>query len=256
MLTDTHTHLDDIQFKGEVDAVIQRALDAGMGFILNPGVDEATSAQAVAFSEAYDVMYAGVGFYPDNAAEFDEAKHLPMMRDWCALKKTLAIGEIGLDYHYDDGAPRDLQKKVFETQVAFAGSVNLPIVIHDRDAHGDTMAIVKSTMNRESGGEFHCYSGSVEMAREILDLGMYLGFGGALTFKNARKAPEVVAYAPLDRLLLETDAPYMAPVPLRGTRNEPRNTQLVAEKIAEIKKIDVEDVIEATWQNAKRLFRF
>lgn len=256
MLTDSHAHLDDEQYAGEVDGVIDRARAAGMTFILNPGCDEPTSQRAVALSETYDLVYAAVGFHPSDCAAYDPAIHRPMMKAWCDRPKTLAIGEIGLDYHYDDGAPRDLQKKVFEEQMGLAGEWGLPIIIHDREAHGDTLDMVKACMNRETSGVFHSYSGSVEMAREILNLGMTLSIGGPLTFKNSRKAPDVVAYVPMDRLLIETDSPYLTPVPFRGTRNEPAYTRYVAEKVAEIKGLTVEEVEAATFANCKALFKF
>ncbi|MDD2414511.1 MAG: TatD family hydrolase [Eubacteriaceae bacterium] len=256
MLRDTHAHLDDAQFNQDVPGVIDRAKAAGMDFILDPGCDEATSAQAVALSEHWDIVYAAVGFHPSDCEAFDPDRHLPMLTRWCQKPKTLAIGEIGLDYHYDDGAPKALQQKVFATQMELAGNLGLPVIIHDRDAHGDSLAMVQAHLNRETSGVFHSYSGSVETARQIFDLGMMIAIGGPLTFKNARKTPDVVAYAPLDRLLIETDSPYMAPVPRRGQRNEPSFVRLVAEKMAAIKKLDVETVIEATAANAQRLFQF
>lgn len=253
---DSHAHLDDEKFSGERDAVIHRAQEAGIGFILNPGCEEKSSAEAVALSETYDIIYAAVGFHPSDCGAFDPLIHEKMLSDWCRKDKVLAIGEIGLDYYYDDGAPKALQKKVFETQLGYAGEWDVPVIIHDRDAHGDCLDMVRSCMNRESSGVFHSFSGSVEMAREILNLGMMIAIGGPLTFKNSRKAPEVVAYVPMDRLLIETDSPYLTPVPFRGKRNEPAYVFYVAEKIAEIKHMTIEEVRRTTCANCQRLFRF
>ena len=252
MLTDSHAHLDDEQYAGEVDGVIDRARAAGMTFILNPGCDEPTSRRAVALSETYDLVYAAVGFHPSDCAAYDPAIHRPMMKAWCDRPKTLAIGEIGLDYHYDDGAPRDLQKKVFEEQMGLAGEWGLPIIIHDREAHGDSLAIVREFPAVR--GVFHCFSGSVEMAEELLKLGWMLSFNGAITFKNARKAPEVIAAVPLERMMVETDAPYLTPVPFRGKRNDSGYVHLVAEKIAQLKGLPAEQVERQTWENGVRFF--
>lgn len=254
MLTDSHAHLDDEQFAEDLDSVIAHCREAGIGFLLNPGTEEKTSLRAVELSETYDFIYAGVGFHPSDVASFSEAEHLPLLKTLLSQPKTLAVGEIGLDYYYDDGAPRALQKKVFEIMINLANETEKPIVVHDRDAHGDCLEMVKSCLAPETGGVFHAYSGSVEMARLLLDQGLYLSFGGPLTFKNSRKAPEVVKYAPLDRLLIETDSPYLSPVPFRGKRNEPARVAYVAEKMAEIKGLDVEDVKAATWNNCQRLF--
>lgn len=256
MLSDSHAHLDDARFENEVESIIGNAREAGVGFILNPGCNVPTSQRAVALSQEYPEVYAGVGFHPSDCSDFVESIHIPMLRDWCALEKTLAIGEIGLDYYYDDGAPREVQKKVFEAQIDLANTLAMPIIVHDRDAHGDTLDMVRSCLQPEAGGVFHSYSGSVEMARQLLDMGLYLSIGGPLTFKNSRKAPDVVAYAPLDRLLIETDSPYLTPEPLRGKRNEPAYVAYVAKKVAEIKGISVDAVAEQTSQNCRALFKF
>lgn len=255
MLTDSHAHLDDIQFQDDLEQVIMNAEAADIGFILNPGTEEHTSARAVALAEEHPIIYAGVGFHPSDAEHFAENDHLPLLKHWLSLPKVLAVGEIGLDYYWPDGAPREVQKKVFETHIDLANRTGKPIIVHDRDAHGDSLAMVKALLDPDVGGVFHAYSGSVEMARELLDHGLYLSFGGPLTFKNSRKAPEVVAYAPLDRLLIETDSPYMAPVPNRGKRNEPAYVAHVAEKMAEVKGLTVEEVRKATWENCRRLFK-
>ena len=256
MLTDTHCHLDDKQLQEDLDAVIECAEAVDIGFILDPGVNAETSARAMEISDAYDIVYAAVGYHPSDCVDFEAVRHIPLIQKWAKHPKVLAIGEIGLDYYYDDGAPREVQKRVFETQVGLAGELGLPIIVHDRDAHGDALAIVKANLNRESSGVFHCYGGSVEMARELLDLGLYLGFDGPLTFKNARKAPDVVAYAPADRLLIETDSPYMAPVPLRGRRNESSYIVHIVAKMAQYKNVSVDEMIRITTENANRLFKF
>ncbi|MDO4287590.1 MAG: TatD family hydrolase [Eubacterium sp.] len=256
MLTDSHAHLDDARFEGEVPQIIENARAAGIGFILNPGCEEKSSARAVELSETWKEVYAAVGFHPSDCAAFEEDTHIPMLETWLSREKTLAVGEIGLDYYYDDGAPKALQKKVFEIQMDLANRVGKPIIVHDRDAHGDCLAMVKTCLMPETGGVFHCYSGSVEMARELLDFGLYISIGGPLTFKNSRKAPDVVKYVPMDRLLIETDSPYLAPVPFRGKRNEPAYVRCVAEKVAELKEMSVEAVMAATAENCRRLFKF
>ncbi|MGI6108591.1 MAG: TatD family hydrolase [Eubacteriaceae bacterium] len=255
MLTDTHAHLDDEKLNENIDEVMERARQRGMGFILNPGCDYKTSAAAVALSQQYPEVYAGVGFHPMDADKYEGEDSREQIRKWAALPKTLAIGEIGLDYHYPDNPDKATQKKVFEDQLDLAGELMLPVIIHDREAHKDSMDLIREYLNREASGVFHAYSGSVEMAREILDLGMYISIGGPLTFKNARKTPDVIAYAPLDRIMLETDSPYMAPEPVRGTVNEPSNTWYIAQKMADIKQIPLEQLLQATAENAERLFR-
>ncbi|MEG0075093.1 MAG: TatD family hydrolase [Eubacterium sp.] len=254
ILSDSHAHLDDERFENEVDEIVNNARKQGIDFILNPGCDEKTSRRAVELSENYDLIYAGVGFHPSDCSAFDREVHPQMIREWCALDKTLAIGEIGLDYFYEDGAPRELQKKVFEEQMALANALKKPIIVHDRDAHGDCLEMVKSCLDPETGGVFHSYSGSVEMAKVLLDRGFYLSIGGPLTFKNSRKAPDVVKYMPIERLLIETDSPYLTPVPYRGKRNEPAYVRFVAEKVGELKGLTAEAVGLMTMENCKRLF--
>ena len=256
MLSDSHAHLDDPRFENETDSIIANAKAANIDFILNPGCNLQTSEKAVQLSETYDIVYAAVGFHPSDCADYHDDRHRPILTEWCQKEKTLAIGEIGLDYYYDDGAPRPLQKKVFEAQIDLANTLQMPIIVHDRDAHGDCLDIIRHCLKPETGGVFHSYSGSVEMAKELLDLGLYLSIGGPLTFKNSRKAPDVVAYVPWDRLLIETDSPYLTPVPFRGKRNEPAYVRYVAEKIAAIWQTDYEIVMQITYDNAKALFKF
>ena len=255
MLIDTHCHLDDAAFQDDLDAVIARAQSQGVAWILDPGTTVATSERALSLAHQYDCVYAAVGLHPEDCAdaEPEDFAHIAELAD---DPKVLAIGEIGLDYHWDDNPPKAHQKDVFARQLEMAGELNLPVIIHDRDAHGDAVDLVKSkSFSRDAGGVFHCYSGSVETAKILLDLGLYLGFDGPITFKNNKKSPEVVAYAPLDRLLIETDSPYMAPVPHRGKRNEPAFVSDIAAKMAEIKNLPLEKILETTQANAEALFK-
>ena len=251
MFFDTHAHYDDERFDNDRDAVLKSLPEAGIGAVVNPGCTADSSRAAIALAERYDIVYAAVGLHPENCAGADEAD-FAALEALAAHPKAVAIGEIGLDYYWEENPPRAFQKEVMARQMALAEQLDLPVVIHDRDAHGDCMDMVRAFPGVR--GEFHCYSGSVEDARILLDRGWYLGFGGALTFKNARKAPEVAAYAPLDRLLLETDSPYLAPVPFRGKRNDSRYLPSVAERLAAIKGICAEEAERITWENALRFF--
>lgn len=251
MFFDTHAHYDDEQFDSDRDAVLQSLPEAGVGAVVNPGCTVDSSRAAIALAERYDFVYAAVGLHPENCAGAGEAD-FAAIEALAAHPKAVAVGEIGLDYYWEENPPRAFQKEVLARQMALAEQLGLPVVIHDRDAHGDCMDMARAFPKVR--GEFHCYSGSVEDAKVLLDLGWYLGFGGALTFKNARKAPDVVAYAPLDRLLLETDSPYLAPVPFRGKRNDSRYLPYVAERIAAIKGIRAEEAERITWENALCFF--
>jgi TatD DNase family protein len=254
MFVDTHCHLDDPAFEDDLDAVITRARARGIAWILDPGTTVKTSERAIALAHQYDSLYAAVGIHPEDCADAS-TENLDQIEALTRDEKVLAIGEIGLDYHWAENPPKAQQKQIFARQLEMAGALGLPVIVHDRDAHGDSVDLVKSdAFNPDAGGVFHCYSGSVETARILLDLGFYLGFDGPITFKNNKKSPEVVAFAPLDRLLIETDSPYMAPVPHRGKRNEPAFVADVAAKMAEIKHLPVEKIAEATTANAERLF--
>ena len=219
--------------------------------MVNPGTTVDTSRMAIAMAEKYDHIYAAVGIHPENCHDFTP-QHIDVLRDLAQHPKVVAIGEIGLDYYWDSNPPKDFQQQVLRSQLALAEEVNLPVILHDRDAHGDILAIVKEFPRVR--GVFHCYSGSVEDARTIVKLGWMLSFNGAATFKNARKAPEVIAEIPLDKLMIETDAPYLAPVPYRGKRNDSRYVHLVAEKIAQIKGLSADEVERVTWENGKVFF--
>ena len=251
MIFDTHAHYDDEQFASDRDEVLCALAALGVGRVVNPGCTVASSRAAIALAEQYPFVYAAVGLHPENCAGAGEAE-FEAIAALARHEKAVAIGEIGLDYYWEENPPRDFQREVLARQMALAEQLDLPVVIHDRDAHGDCMDMVRAFPNVR--GEFHCYSGSVEDAKVLLDRGWYLGFGGSLTFKNARKAPEVVRYMPLDRLLLETDSPYLAPVPHRGKRNDSRFLPLVAERVAALKEISAEEVERAAWDNANAFF--
>ena len=253
MLFDTHAHMDDRAFDGDRAQLLENLPARGIQYLMNPGCSLASSRNAVALANQYDYIYAAVGSHPDVADEVNE-EVLEEYRTLCKLNpKVKAIGEIGLDYHYED-IPRALQQKAFRLQMELARELDLPVIVHERDAHEDGMRIVKEEFPTVKG-VFHCYSGSAEMARQLVDLGWYIGFTGVLTFKNARKAVEVAASIPLDRIVLETDCPYMAPEPFRGKRNDPGYLVHMAEKLAEVRNLSVEEIHRITVENGKRLYR-
>lgn len=253
IFVDTHTHVNSHKFDDDRAETIARAKEAGVTRIINMGDTMDSSAACVALTEEYDGVFAAVGIHPEEAYELGEADD-ERLAAWAKRDKVVAIGEIGLDYYWvKDEAQRALQRRIFIRQLDLARQLHLPVCIHDREAHGDTLAILK----REGRGipaVLHCYSGSREMAREFLRLGLYLGVDGPLTFKNAAKLPEIVRAMPLDRLLVETDAPYMAPVPMRGKRNEPAFVRYVAEKIAALRGLTLAEVAAATTRNAETLY--
>ena len=252
MLFDTHAHMDDHAFDADREALLADLPNQQIALVMNPGCSLESSRNAVKLANAYDYIYAAVGSHPDVADEVNE-EVLEEYRKLCERNnKVKAIGEIGLDYHYED-IPRELQKKAFRAQMALAAELNLPVIVHERDAHEDGMAIVKEFPQVK--GVFHCYSGSAEMARQLVNLGWYIGFTGVLTFKNARKAVEVAASVPMERIVLETDCPYMAPDPFRGKRNDPGKLYRMAEKLAQIRDLTVEEVHRITVENGKRLYR-
>lgn len=252
-LVDTHTHLNDAKFSEDCESVIARAREAGVTRMINMGDTLASSERAVTLAEAHAGLYAGVGIHPEEAFEMT-AREDDILAAWAAKPEVVAIGEIGLDYYWEkDPDKRRLQQRIFIRQLDLARQLHLPVCIHDRDAHGDTLAILKRE-GRGIRGVLHCYSGSLEMARELLKLGWYLGVDGPLTFKNAAKLPEIVRAMPLERLLVETDAPYMAPVPMRGKRNEPSFVRFVAAKVAELRGLSLEEVARVTTRNAENLY--
>lgn len=251
MLFDTHAHYDDDWFDEDRDALLSSLPEKGVGLVVNPGTTLETSRMAVAMAEKYDHIYAAVGIHPENCHDF-APRHIDALRELARHPKVVAIGEIGLDYYWDTNPPKEFQQEVLRAQLALAEELCLPAILHDRDAHADVLAIVKEFPRVR--GVFHCYSGSVEDARTMIKLGWMLSFNGAATFKNARKAPEVIADIPLDKLMIETDAPYLAPVPFRGQRNDSGYVHLVAEKIAQIKGLSADEVERVTWKNGKVFF--
>lgn len=253
MLFDSHAHYDDEAFDSDRDEIIANAHGDGVEYILNASSDRASVSKSVALARKYPFIYAAIGIHPHNVGEIDESI-VDYLIDLSNDPKVVAIGEVGLDYHYDF-SPRELQKEWFAKQIALARRLKLPIIVHSREASEDTLKIIKDEAARDVGGVFHCYSGSVEMARELLELNFYIGVGGAVTFKNARKLPDVVRYIPEDRLLIETDCPYMTPEPYRGSRNDSRYVRLVAQKIAELRGESFDRVAEYTTKNARTLFK-
>lgn len=254
LLYDTHAHLNDEAFQEDSEATLQRALDAGVQKLNIVGCDPASSEQAVAMALAYSGVYAVVGVHPSDADQYDRAFE-EQLRRWAALDKVVAIGEIGLDYHYEDDIAHDIQQDVFRRQVRLAEELQLPIVIHSRDAMEDTLSILREVKPEGNyRGVFHCFSGSWEQAQLCLELGFYLGFDGPLTFKNSKKPVRVAREMPLERILIETDCPYMAPEPKRGRRNEPAYVAHIAAKLGEIREISPEEAARITYENGCRLF--
>ena len=251
MLFDTHAHMDDRAFDADREALLASLRDAGVSLVMNPGCSLESSRNVDKLTRLYPWLYGAVGSHPDACDEVNDAV-IEEYKMLCKQNpKIKAIGEIGLDYHYED-IPRDIQQQAFRRQMALAAELKLPAIVHERDAHADGMAIVSEFP--AVGGVFHCYSGSLEMAKWLVDRGWYIGFTGVLTFKNARKAVEVAAGIPLDRLVLETDCPYMAPEPFRGKRNHPGYLYRMAEKLAEIRGLSVEEIHHITTENGKRLY--
>lgn len=253
MLIDSHAHLDDRRFDRDRDRLIESLKENGIDLVINPGADLQTSIKAVALAEKYENIYAAVGVHPHSAKEMDDST-VNVLKSFTNREKVIAIGEIGLDYYYDN-SPRDIQRKRFIEQLNLAKEVDLPVIIHSRSAAGETFEILKEAQDGKLEGVLHCYSGSVEMAREYIKLGFYISIAGPVTFKNARVLKEVAKEVPLDKLLIETDAPYLTPEPYRGKRNEPIYVRYVAGTIAEIKGITFEEVAKATSENTKKLFR-
>ena len=251
MLFDTHAHYDDERFDEDREALLRAMPEKGVGLIVNPGCDLASSRTAVDMAQKYDFLYAAVGIHPENCGDFAPAM-TDGLRALAKAPKVVAIGEIGLDYYWAENPPKELQQEVLRRQLALAQELHLPVIIHDRDAHADTLSIVREFP--QVTGVFHCFAGSVEMAQALIKMGWMLSFNGAATFKNAKKAPEVIAAVPLEKLMIETDAPYLTPVPHRGERNDSSYVRFVAEKIAEIKGISAEEVEKATWENGKAFF--
>lgn len=252
MYFDTHAHLDDRKYREDQDLVISRAKEAGLELIVNVGYNIASARRTVELTKKYDLIYGTVGMHPHDAKDLD-GDGLRELKRLAQEPKIVAIGESGLDYHYDH-SPRDVQQRVFRRMIGLAQEVKLPIVIHDREAHEDVFRILREEKAEEVGGIFHCYSGSWPLAKEAIEMGFYISIAGPITFHNAKKTVEVVKEVPLEWLLIETDSPYLAPVPYRGKRNEPAHVVKVAEMIAQIKGLEVEEVGRVTTANGKRAY--
>ena len=253
MYIDTHVHLNADQYENDVEEVIARALDAGVSKMIVVGFDRKTINRAMELTECYPFIYAVVGWHPVDAIDCTE-EDLKWIESLAAHPKVVGIGETGLDYHWDK-SPRDIQQEVFRKQIQLAKKVDLPIIIHNRDATADVVRILKEEDAEKVGGIMHCFGGSVETAKECIAMNFMISLGGPVTFKNAKMPKEVAAEIPLDKLLIETDAPYLAPHPYRGKRNEPVYVTLVAEEIARLKELSVDEVAEATTANALKLFK-
>ena len=251
-LFDTHAHYDADAFDADRLELLASMPGRGVELILNPGCDVPSSRAAVELAERFPFVYAAVGVHPEECGGWTGGE-LEALRELARHPKVRAIGEIGLDYYWEENPPRALQKEVLHAQLELAEELDLPVIIHDREAHGDCLEIVRA--HPKVTGVYHCYSGSLEDAKVLVKLGWMLSFTGSITFKNARKAPEIIAWLPMDRIMVETDSPYLTPVPYRGKRNDSGYVRLVAEKIAEIKGLDPEEVARITLENGRRFFR-
>ena len=252
MLFDSHAHLDNKQFDKDRDDVIASFKENGVHRIVNVGADIESCYTSLELAQKYDFIFNACGIHPHDANTYTDDIE-KQLREIAKDPNTVAIGEIGLDYHYDN-SPRDIQKVVYAKQIRLAGELGFPIIIHDRDAHKDSIDILKAEKTKDLKGVFHCYSGSAEMVKTIIELGLYVSFTGVITFKNARKTVEAVKAVPLDRILAETDCPYMSPEPMRGKRNIPDYVKFTVMKMAEIHEISFEDLCEIIWENTHRLF--
>jgi TatD DNase family protein len=253
MLIDSHAHLDDKRFDGDRDRLIKSLKENGIELVINPGADLQSSIKAVSLAEKYENIYAAVGVHPHSAKEMDDST-VEILKSFTHRDKVVAIGEIGLDYYYDN-SPRDIQRKRFIEQLNLAKEVDLPVIIHSREAAQETFDILKDAQDGTLEGVLHCYSGSVEMAKEYIKLGFYISIAGPVTFKNSRILKEVAKEVPLDKLLIETDSPYLTPEPYRGKRNEPIYVRYVAGTIAEAKGLEFAEIEKITSRNTKKLFR-
>lgn len=253
-IIDTHAHYDDEKFDEDRDELLTSLSSHNIGIVINSGASMKGIRDTIALTEKYDFVYGSAGIHPNRATELEDENAYEELKTLALRDKIVAVGEMGLDYYWDE-PDKAIQKKHFEGQLELAREIKKPVVIHSRDAAADTLDIMKSLHAEEIGGTIHCFSYGQEMAREYLDMGFYLGIGGVVTFKNGKKLKEVVGYMPLDRILLETDSPYLSPEPNRGKRNSSLNLPFVVEKIAEIKNISVDEVIQATYDNACRVYK-
>lgn len=252
MFIDTHVHLNADQYEDDVEEVISRAVDAGVTKMVVVGFDRKTIHKAMELTERYSFIYAVVGWHPVDAVDCTE-EDLKWIERLAAHPKVVGIGEMGLDYHWDK-SPKEVQQELFRKQIQLAKKVKLPIIIHNREATADVVRILKEEDAKEVGGIMHCFGGSVETARECIEMNFLISLGGPVTFKNAKMPKEVAQEIPLEKLLIETDAPYLAPHPHRGKRNEPVYVTLVAEEIAKLKEVSIEEVAKVTTKNALKLF--
>ncbi len=250
MYFETHAHYDDKRFDEDRDDILTSLKEHNVGYVVNIGADMDSSYKSIELSKKYDFVYASVGVHPHEAKNVTE-KDYETLEKWIEHEKVVALGEIGLDYYYDF-SPRDVQREVFKNQLKICENVTKPVIIHSREASQEVFDIIKYSKVRK--GVIHAYSGSLDMALEYIKLGFYIGVGGVLTFKNAKKLLNVVENIPLDKILIETDSPYLSPVPLRGTRNNSQNLKYIVKKISEIKQIDQEKVEKITWETAKKFF--
>ena len=255
MIFETHAHYDDEQFDSGREALLASLPDCGIKRVVNVGASIASTRNSIELAEKYEFIYATVGVHPSEIEELNEER-FAWLRDLTKLEKVVAVGEIGLDYYWDkEPDVQERQRYWFKRQMELARETHLPIIVHSRDAAADTLQVMKEAHAEEIPGVIHCYSYSPEIAQEFIKMGYYIGVGGVVTFKNAKKLKETVEQIPLERILLETDSPYMAPEPYRGKRNDSRYIPYIVEKIAELKQVSIEEVEEITWQNAMNLYR-
>ncbi len=252
MIFDTHAHYDDEAFDADRESLLSGMKEAGVEYIVNVGASMASSGRSIALAEKYPFVYAAIGVHPDEVGELNE-EQIALLKEWSEHPRVKAIGEIGLDYYWDK-EKHELQKMWFLRQMELAHEMKLPIIVHSREAAKDTLDMIKAVQSLELSGIIHCYSYSVEQAKEYLNMGYYLGIGGVLTFKNAKKLKEVAEYAPLSQIVLETDCPYLAPVPYRGKRNDSSKITYVAEELASIKQVSAEEILRITNENGRKLY--
>ena len=252
MLFDTHAHYDSRQFDADRDQVLSALPGQGVGLVVNPGCDLDSSRRAIGIAERYPFIYAAVGVHPEDCAGWQDTD-VDELRSLAAHPKVVAVGEIGLDYYWKENPPREFQQRVFRAQLALARELDLPVIVHDREAHGDCLSIIREFP--QVRGVFHCFSGSAEMAKELVGLGWMISFTGALTYKNARKAVEAAQAVPLDRIMIETDSPYMAPVPCRGERCHSGLARHTCQRLAELRGISLEECARITFENGTEFYQ-
>lgn len=253
MIFDTHAHYDDEAFDSDRDSLLEGMSQKGVALIANMSFNQRSSLMTIGFTKKYPFIYGAIGMHPENGAEFTE-DFITFLKDNLNCERIVAVGEIGLDYHWPEPS-REVQKDLFIRQLKLASQYNKPVVIHSRDAAADTMEIMKEYADTKNGGVIHCFSYHLQIAREYVDMGFFIGVGGVATFKNSKKLSEVIREIPLERIVIETDCPYMSPEPYRGQRNDSSYLKYVVEKIASIKEIPAEEVERITFENALRLYR-